>query len=111
VQFEFDMQGKYTAVPAEIAAQWMKSKLINKSMFLEGEKFKEGDFKFPSNKFEVPLITIGNYAVERVQFTVTDKVRKPTLGKSFFKAFKTEESYVTETKLVLIPKKASPKGR
>jgi peptidoglycan-associated lipoprotein len=110
VQFAFDLIGKYTAVPAEVAAQWMKSKLINKGMFLEGEKIKAGDVKLPSNKFEVPKITIGSYVVENVQFTITDKVEQPTLGKSFFKPFKAE-SYKTETELVLIPKKAPKKPK
>jgi outer membrane protein OmpA-like peptidoglycan-associated protein len=110
VQFAFDLQGKFTAVPAEVAAQWMKSKLINKGMFLEGEKIKAGDVKLPSNKFEVPKITIGNYAVERVQFTITDKVDQPTLGKNFFKPFKAE-SYKTDAELVLIPKKAPKKPK
>jgi hypothetical protein len=110
VQFAFDLQGKFTAVPAEVAAQWMRSKLINKGMFLEGEKIKAGDVKLPSNKFEVPKITIGNYAVERVQFTITDKVDQPTLGKNFFKPFKAE-SYKTDAELVLIPKKAPKKPK
>lgn len=110
VQFAFDMMGKLTAVPAEVAAQWMKSKIINKGMFLEGEKIRAGDVKLPSNKFEVPKITIGTYVVEKVQFTISDKVEQPTLGKSFFKPFKTE-SYKTDTELVLIPKKAPKKPK
>jgi hypothetical protein len=110
VQFAFDMVGKFTAVPAEVAAQWMKSKIINKGMFLEGEKIKAGDVKLPSNKFEVPKITIGTYTVEKVQFTITDKVEQPTLGKSFFKPFKAE-SYKTDTELVLLPKKAPKKPK
>jgi hypothetical protein len=110
VQFAFDLAGKFTAVPAEVAAQWMKSKLINKGMFLEGEKIKAGDVKLPSNKFEVPMITIGNFVVEKVQFTISDKVEQPTLGKNFFKAFKTE-SYKTDTELVLIPKKLPKKPK
>ena len=110
VQFAFDMAGKYTAVPAEVAAQWMKAKLINKGSFLEGEKIKVGDVKLPSNKFTVPKITIGTYVVEEVQFTITDKVEQPTLGKNFFKPFKTE-SYKTETELVLIPKKVPKKPK
>lgn len=107
-QFAFDLAGKYTAVTAEVAAEWMKSKLINKGSFLEGEKLKVGDVKLPSNKFAVEKINIGGYVVENVQFTITDKVDKPTLGKSFFKPFKID-SYKTDTELVLIPKKAPKK--
>jgi len=110
VEFAFDLIGKYTAVPAEVAAQWMKSKVINKGMFLEGEKIKAGDVKLPSNKFEVPKITIGSYVVEKVQFIITDKVEQPTLGKNFFKPFKAE-SYKTDTDLVLLPKKTPKKPK
>jgi hypothetical protein len=107
-QFAFDLVGKVTAVPAEVAAEWLKAKLINKGSFLEGEKLKVGDVKLPSNKFMVEKINIGGYVVENVQFTISDKVDKPTLGKSFFKPFKTE-SYKSETELVLIPKKVPKK--
>ena len=110
VEFAFDLIGKYTAVPAEVAAQWMKSKVINKGMFMEGEKIKAGVVKLPSNKFEVPKITIGSYVVEKVQFIITDKVEQPTLGKNFFKPFKAE-SYKTDTDLVLLPKKTPKKPK
>lgn len=109
-QFAFDLAGKYTAVTPEVAAEWYKSKLINKGSFLEGEKLKVGDVKLPSNKFVVEKMSIGGYLVENVQFTITDKVDKPTLGKTFFKPFKTE-SYKTDSELVLIPKKAPKKPK
>ena len=51
--FAFDINGKYTAVPLEVAAQWYKEKLISKKDFLEGEKLKVGKTKLPSNKFMI----------------------------------------------------------
>lgn len=109
-QFAFDLQGKYTAVTPAVAAEWFKNKLINKGSFLEGDKLKVGDVKLPSNKFMVEKMTIGGFLVENVQFTITDKVESPTLGKSFFKVFK-PESAKTETELILIPKKAPKKPK
>ncbi|MBL7900827.1 MAG: OmpA family protein [Bacteroidia bacterium] len=109
-QFAFDLLGKYTAVTPEVAAEWYKNKLINKGSFLEGEKVKVGDVKLPSNKFIIDKMSIGGASVENITFTVTDKVEKPTLGKTFFKSFK-PESYKTDTELVLIPKKAPKKEK
>ncbi len=108
VEFAFELQGKYTAVPAEVAAEWLKSKIINKGSFLEGEKIKVGDVKLPSNKFTVAKITIGGYELTNVTFVVSDQVEKATLGKSFFRAFK-PESFLDKTDVVLIPKKAPKK--
>lgn len=110
IQFAFDMSGRYTAVPQEVAAEWFQNKFINKSNFLEGEKIKVGDVKLPSDKFIIDKISIGGYVVEKVQFSITDKVDKPTLGKAFFRPFK-PESFIKDGELVLIPKKAPKKPK
>lgn len=110
-EFAFELAGKTTAVPAEVAAEWFQNKVINKASFLEsGDKIKVGKVKLPSNKFVVDKITIGGIDVANVQFMISDKVETPTLGKAFFKNFKTE-SYVEKDELVLIPKKAPKKPK
>jgi hypothetical protein len=107
---ELDPLGKQNSITKEIAAQWYKSKLINKGMFLSsGDKIKVGKVKLPSNKFTVESLTIGDYVVKNVMFTITDKVTEPVLGKGVFKEFK-PESYTTETEYILIPKKAPKKA-
>lgn len=111
-EFAFDLAGRYTAVPAEIAAEWFQNKTINKSSFLQsGDKVKVGKVKLPSSKFVVDRMEIGGTEVMNVQFIITDKVDGPTLGKQFFRNFKTE-SFVEKDELILIPKKAprKPKG-
>lgn len=110
-KFAFDMNGKYTAVPAEVAAEWFTKKMINKGSFQDGEgKIKVNGVKLPSNKFYVDKLDIGGYVIEKVLFVITDKVEVPTLGKSVFKVFKTE-SYEKDGELVLIPKKAVKKPK
>lgn len=109
-EFAFDLQGKYTAVPAEVAAEWLKNKIINKGSFLEGEKVKVGDVKLPSNKFTVAKITIGGYELTNVTFVISDQVEKATLGKTFFRSFK-PESYLDASDVVLIPKKVAKKPK
>jgi len=108
--FAFDYNGKYTAIPLDVAASWFKSKLISKKDFLEGEKLKVGKVKLPSNKFMVTKLELNGFVINNVTFQITDKVDQPTLGKSFFKVFKTE-SYITDTEYILIPKKAPKKPR
>ena len=108
--FAFDINGKYTAVPLEVAAQWYKEKLISKKDFLEGEKLKVGKTKLPSNKFMINKLEINGFVINNVTFQITDKVDQPTLGKSFFKVFKSE-SYLTDAEYILIPKKAPKKER
>jgi peptidoglycan-associated lipoprotein len=109
VEVAFELAGRYTAVPAEVAAEWYTSKILNKGNFLaEGEKVKVGDVKLPSNKFVIDKITIGGVEVANVQFVISDKVDAATLGKSFFRNFK-PESFVDKTELVLLPKKAPKK--
>lgn len=104
-----DPLGKQNAIPKEVAAEWYKAKLINKGMFLKsGDKLKVGKVKLPSNKFTIEKITIGDYEIKNVTFTITDKIETPILGKAIFKEFK-PESYTTETEYVLIPKKAPRK--
>ncbi|MBS3912890.1 MAG: OmpA family protein [Bacteroidetes bacterium] len=107
-EFAFDLVGRYTAVPKEVAAEWFTNKIINKGSFEEGEKLKVGDVKLPSSKFTVAKITIGGTEISNVQFVISDKVEVATLGKSFFRNFKTE-SFVDKTDLVLLPKKAPKK--
>jgi hypothetical protein len=59
----------------------------------------------------VEEVMVGDYLVKGVQFTVSDKVSVPTLGKSFFgKTFK-EDSFISGSELVLIPKKAAKKPK
>jgi hypothetical protein len=108
--FAFDFNGKFTAVPLEVAAQWYKEKLISKKDFLEGEKLKVGKTKLPSNKFMINKLEINGYVINNITFQITDKVDQPTLGKSFFKVFKSE-SYLTDAEYILIPKKAPKKER
>jgi hypothetical protein len=108
--FAFDYNGKFTAIPLEVAASWFKSKLISKKDFLEGEKLKVGKVKLPSNKFMIAKLEINGFVVNNVTFQITDKVDQPTLGKSFFKVFKTE-SYITDSEYILIPKKAPKKPK
>jgi hypothetical protein len=55
-------------------------------------------------------LEINGFVVNNVTFQITDKVDQPTLGKSFFKVFKTE-SYITDTEYILIPKKAPKKPK
>ena len=110
-QFAFDLNGKVTAVPAEVAAEWFEKELINKKDFVDGEKFKVGKVKLPSNKFVVEEMMIGDYIVKGVQFTITDKVKVPTLGKGFFaKPFKSD-SRIIGAELVLVPKKVQKKKK
>lgn len=109
-EFAFELAGKYTAVPAEVAAEWFQNKVINKASFLEGEKVKVGKVKLPSNKFVIDKLVIGDYEVANVQFQISDKVESPTLGKQFFRNFK-PETYVEKDELVLIPKKAPKKKK
>jgi hypothetical protein len=110
-QFAFDLNGKVTAVPAEVAAEWFEKELINKKDFVDGEKFKVGKVKLPSNKFVVEEMMIGDYLVKGVQFTITDKVKVPTLGKGFFaKPFKSD-SRIIGAELVLVPKKVQKKKK
>lgn len=104
VEFAIDLKGRYTAVPPEVAAQWFTSKLINKGSFTEGEKLKAGDVKLPSNKFVVDKLLIGDQVFESVAFSITDKVEKPTLGKSAFKGAKVVQK--VGDALYIIPKKA-----
>ena len=108
--FAFDFNGKFTAIPLEVAAQWYKEKLISKKDFLEGEKLKVGKTKLPSNKFMINKLEINGFVINNVTFQITDKVDQPTLGKSFFKVFKSE-SYLTDAEYILIPKKAPKKER
>jgi peptidoglycan-associated lipoprotein len=108
--FAFDYNGKYTAIPLEVAASWFKSKLISKKDFLEGEKLKVGKVKLPSNKFMITKLELNGFVINNVTFQITDKVDQPTLGKSFFKVFKTE-SYITDSEYILIPKKAPKKPK
>ena len=54
---------------------------------------------------------IGDYLVKGVQFTITDKVKVPTLGKGFFaKPFKSD-SRIIGSELVLAPKKVQKKKK
>jgi hypothetical protein len=109
--FAFDFKGKLTAVPSEVAAEWFEKDIIVKKDFVDGEKIKVGKVKLPSNKFIVEEVMVGDYLVKGVQFTVSDKVTVPTLGKSFFgKTFK-EDSFISGSELVLIPKKAPKKPK
>jgi peptidoglycan-associated lipoprotein len=109
--FAFDFKGKLTAVPSEVAAEWFEKDIIVKKDFVDGEKIKVGKVKLPSNKFVVEEVMVGDYLVKGVQFTVSDKVSVPTLGKSFFgKTFK-EDSFISGSELVLIPKKAAKKPK
>lgn len=108
VQMAFELGGKYTAVPAEVAAEWFQNKWINKGSFLDGDKVKVGSVKLPSNKFVIDKMMVGDYELTNVQFVISDKVEVPTVGKAFFRNFK-PESYVDGTELVLIPKKAPKK--
>ena len=108
--FAYDFIGRYTAVPAVVAAEWLKSGLINKGSFLDGDKVMAVDpntgkkIKLPSNKFVIDQMTVGDYIVKNVSFQITDKVDVPTLGKNFFKVFK-PESPVKDGKLYLLPKR------
>lgn len=108
VEMAFDMAGKYTAVPAEVAAEWYQNKILNKGSFLDGDKVKVGNVKLPSNKFVIDKITINGYELTNVQFVISDKVEVATLGRAFFRSFK-PESFIDGSELVLIPKKAPKK--
>ena len=108
--FAFDFNGKYTSVPPAVAAEWFEKELITKKDFVEGEKFKVDKVKLPSNKFIIEEMQIGDYVVKGVTFTITDKVKQPTLGKNFFKFFK-PESVVNNDEYVLIPKKPMKKPK
>jgi hypothetical protein len=114
--FAYDFIGRYTAVPAVVAAEWLKSGLINKGSFLDGDKVIAVDpntgkkIKLPSNKFVIDQMTVGDYIVKNVSFQITDKVDVPTLGKNFFKVFK-PESPVKDGKLYLLPKRPPRKPR
>lgn len=77
---------------------------------MEGETVKVGKTKLPSNKFMINKLEVGGYVINNVTFQIIDKVDQPTLGKSFFKVFKTE-SYMTDAEYILIPKKAPKKER
>jgi hypothetical protein len=58
----------------------------------------------------IAKLEINGFVVNNVTFQITDKVDQPTLGKSFFKVFKTE-SYITDSEYILIPKKAPKKPK
>jgi hypothetical protein len=105
IQFVFNLKGDRNYVHPEVAAKWMKSKLINRDMFLKiGPEYKYEGVKFPSRKFEIPKITLGSYVLENVQFTMNMSAAHPYLGMSSFKSLSIK-SYISDSDLILIPKK------
>lgn len=111
IEFVFDITEKQNAIPTELAAQWLQSKLINKGMFLDGDKIKVGKVSLPSNKLEIKDLEIGSYKFTApVTLTITDKVEKPTLGKpAIGKEFKTTKK--VGDYFYLIPKKLPKKPK
>ena len=111
VMFHYDFNGKLDAVPPSLAAEWYKKKLIKKKDFVEGEKFKVGKVKLPSNKFVVEDVMLGEYPLKGVQFTITEKVETPVLGKKTLTKYFKATSFEKDNELVLIPKKAVKKPK
>ena len=109
--FQYDFNAKTNMVPPDIAAQWFQAKIITKKDFVEGDKFKVGKVKLPSNKFVVEDMMIGDYPVKGVQFSISDKVESPILGKSVLQKYFKTTSYATDKELILIPKKAIKKPK
>ena len=54
---------------------------------------------------------IGDYPVKGVQFSISDKVESPILGKSVLQKYFKTTSYATDKELILIPKKAIKKPK
>ena len=100
-----DLICSINTVPPEMVEKWIKSKIINKNMFIkEGPSYNSMGLIFPGRKFEIPQITLGSYVAKKVQFTIEPWPRSPTLGSDFFKPFSIK-SYKSDTELILIPKK------
>ncbi len=111
VMFHYDFNGKLDAVPPALAAEWYKKKLIKKKDFVEGEKFKVGKVKLPSNKFVVEEVMLGDYPLKGVQFTISEKVETPILGKKTLNKYFKTTSFEKDNELILIPKKAVKKPK
>lgn len=105
--FIIDKKGKVNTVTPELAAEWYKKKLLTKKDFIEGDKFKVGKIKLPSNKFTVENMEIGDYPITGVQFKIDEKSNAPRITDKTITKYFTSDSYETDKELVLIPKKVS----
>jgi hypothetical protein len=105
--FQYDFNAKTNMVPPDIAAQWFQAKIIIKKDFIEGDKFKVGKIKLPSNKFTVENMEIGDYPITGVQFKIDEKSNAPRITDKTIAKYFTSDSYETDKELVLIPKKVS----
>ena len=65
----------------------------------------------PSNKFVVEDVMLGEYPLKGVQFTITEKVETPVLGKKTLTKYFKATSFEKDNELVLIPKKAVKKPK
>lgn len=105
VNWAYDLAGKFTAIPPDVAKQWMESKLITKKDFEDGDEVTfPGGFKFRSGKFKLKSVVMGELTFTDIIITISSKVDKPTLGRIAFKEYK-PESFEHNGELVLIPKK------
>jgi peptidoglycan-associated lipoprotein len=109
VKWDYDLNGKVTAVPEEVVKNWYVSKLITKADFLDGDRIQLQDgTKLPSKTFELKKVEIAGHVIENLKLTISDKIENPVLGKSAFRDFK-PESFEKDGFLVLLPKRAPKK--
>ncbi len=106
LQWTWDMRSSKSSVPAAIVEEWMKTGVINKGDFLEGEKMKgPGGTKFPSNKIKIN-ISFGDYEITNVTVFIDEKVDAlPILSKSVFRTFDPSGMKEEGGVLYLLPKR------
>ncbi len=107
LQFTWDMRSSKNTIPVAVIEEWMKSGVINKGDFLEGEKIKApGGTKLPSNKIKIATLAFGEYEVSNMTFSIDEKVDAvPVLGKSAFRTFDPTSIVEEGGVLKMIPKR------
>ncbi len=112
-KFQFEYDGRYTAITPELAAEWMQKGMINKGDFTSGETMKVGKVKLYGNAFTVNELEINGYKLTRVAFKIipADKMdgQDAILGRNVFRNF-LPTSYVEGNEYILIPKR-KPRGK
>lgn len=106
VPFSWNIKSSRTSIPITLAEKWMKSELINKGDFLDGDKIKGPDgTKMPSNRFKVRELDVGGYVIKNVTVYILGEETKPVLGKTVFRKFDPTKIREEGGMLKLLPKR------
>jgi len=100
-----DDKARANIISPELAADWFNKKIIKKKDFVDGDKFKVGKVKLPSNRFTLDVIKMGPYDVTGIQFKIDERAKGAVIGTRVLDKYFKSESYKTETEYVLIPKR------